>query len=208
MALERMMLRETERWEPSVLRLEPEPEEEPPEEEILPGGPVRGNTPDVEPPSPEEEEYEEDEPILALRESTPLPQRTAVDDWAPETWLVSWRTAREGRLLIPEDIPTQDIWMRLHQPHRWFHQFGEELPCSFARRTTRNRWDFNEQRCRQLGIQEYDPRLSFLAYQHALPSRFAMERRRGCHGFRQRDEWISARYPRWRRERRHQKHEL
>jgi hypothetical protein len=186
-ALEREMLQDTEGWEPSILQEEPQPEEEPPEEEILPG-PVRGTTPDIQAPSPEEEQYEEDEPIMALRESPQhaLQSQQTTEEWAPHTWPATWRTTREGRLYISEEIPTQQQWMRLHQPHRWFHQFGEELPCSFARKTGRNRWIFNEQRCNQLGIQEYDPRLSYLAYQHALPSTFAIVRRRECHGLRQR----------------------
>ena len=70
------------------------------EEDLVPLGLPRGITPDDQTPSPKEESFSDDVEV-GLDES---PTRTQ------EEWPLEWRVVRDGRLFIPESIPSQEQW--------------------------------------------------------------------------------------------------
>ena len=163
------MIRETQ-WETEAQEEEEAPEES--FEDVLPSGYARGTTPDLQPPSPEEEEYEDD-PELGVGAS---PVRTGTPSASnPEGWLLEWRVVRNGKLFIQENVPSQPIWQTISGQADSFHQFGQELQASFLNKIG-NEWQVNYQRMQELGIQPWDPRLSYIAQLKILTPEFSAAR--------------------------------
>lgn len=77
----------------------------------------------------------------------------SVDKWPEE-----WRRSVNGRLYVPEEIPTMDDWLMIPHMQMKMFQFGFEIPASFI--------TFDDEGCkidfdkaRKAGIQYYDPRM-------------------------------------------------
>jgi hypothetical protein len=84
-------------------------------------------------------------------------------DTDPTSWPLEFRTRGRGNLILaPHTTPTYNSWLLLQSPHQAFLQFGQDVEAPFVSTTRHGALIVDWGAVKALGIEYFDPRLSFL----------------------------------------------